>query len=882
MEIDIAYKYSPVSFGPRKPFLLQESFLFNNKIKTVLFEDWINTLSSNIKKNPGLEFPTRRLIKPKLKPTTDTIKDNLLCMLYIHSLIKRDVRCQPGELNTFSCFPLGHCAIVGPLRKTNKLINLPNYGVLGSWFFPRFVFLLEYSSDKLNLEIRRFCMFRQTDILNHCLSPQKTITLNIDDCLDLSKDITKLWQSVHLFGIDFNLSENIIGTSPVYQLNESQLEQVYSEYHNEITTETLFHLGYTLDCIGISIECCKKYASDLLSYIKPIYQECINKRTGLFPSIIQDCIVDDLISVVNNFLFVENYKSYSRLLRVLFDAHNKLSVAENIDVDTRSNLITIINYTINKAVNDISSIHSDELGQAGLIYGDNPDDVCYLNGLVLDINTADYLKAFSKNVQENEFWEIDETFLRKKENDYLAQKSIVKTPKLSGIFQIAKNNVFGYGFNIGNQFKIIDNSKSIDDQKKYFSYKKIIERKSPSNGTQVFQTWTFSPKNSNYSIISYRTGSKVKCNDVRDKLKKLFNETTIIAPDEKEIFEILFTWIISTYCFELFEEHPIIIFQGDSDQNIRDIIAAITNLCFNGKRLTNPSEDSILKYATEYQATLSILDLDPENIFYSKGTLSFNLNRGNTKDWTETAKDATETFYCPKIIHAKQFLTHNIDTGPYGISFNLNHMPNRYLRTIESEEKQIIIDMICSFIMTNWQSIVENYRNLEYFSSKGINRIWKPLFAVAKVVGTEDCLLTYYINSIQNSKAILETDEIVQTMIILKKLINDYGKGHFFHDYIVTQYHKYFDKEFPNRNRIRSILRGIGYPKIVNKRNKGIRFDPKLHRDKVNLRPRDNSYTAYFLDPVALDECILEQAKNPIYGKCNIITLINEQVNQND
>ena len=470
-----------------------------------------------------------------------------------------------------------------------------------------------------------------------------------------------------------------------------------------------------------------------------------------------------------------------------------------------------------------------------------------------------------------------------------------QTLKASGIFQISRDDFFGYGFNMDTSFWIIDTDKLLyNDIGALFNKLSLTRLDQSQTETRKWPTWKYFANESDYSIEKIRQNGTLD-ESIIPHLEKYLKESIEIDDKEKPLWNILYTWIVSTYCYTIFAEHPIITLEADSNENIKIIIASVAKACFNGNCFIGLKDFSILSRASSFQQTLAIEEIDRKNIVDQRGPLYSSILRGNIVDWSKSAMNDDLTFFCPKIIHSEFFLKNERDLGVYTIKLALNRHGMRYTGRTEGKSIQAIKDHLYSYVLSKLPEIRKNYKDNEYFKTYGIKQIWQPLFAVGRVMGIDNDLLEYYQGKTKNARTILEDNESVQVFVTFLKYAKRKCEGHYFYKDLMAKYNSRFNKEVTNRSFFTGILNGNGLDYIHQVEDKLKDKKIKKNEKQFEIRTRKaylgkkvglkNPDYACYLDKELLEKCIHDLIQDLVNkGKYKdfheIMTVINQEINQ--
>ena len=210
---------------------------------------------------------------------------------------------------------------------------------------------------------------------------------------------------------------------------------------------------------------------------------------------------------------------------------------------------------------------------------------------------------------------------------------------------------------------------------------------------------------------------------------------------DERLFTITSLYIISTYCFELFNSIGYLFFCSDSGSG-KTKFADILRFCsFNSINATNPSEAVLFRILQQTRGTMFVDDY--ENIEDKKKNaidqiLKVGYKRGGQTIRAEKIGDS----YIPKYfdVYSPKVITNTI--GLDSITYS-RCIPVHLLKTATKKGNlnpdefdnvwKIIRNQCFEFIMFNWKDIEKNYRSLETneFNNRDLELV-KPLLALAK------------------------------------------------------------------------------------------------------------------------------------------------------
>lgn len=215
---------------------------------------------------------------------------------------------------------------------------------------------------------------------------------------------------------------------------------------------------------------------------------------------------------------------------------------------------------------------------------------------------------------------------------------------------------------------------------------------------------------------------------------------------DERLFTLTGLYIISTYCFELFNSIGYLFFCSDSGSGKTKYADIIRFCSFNSINATNPSEAVLFRIIQQTKGTLFVDDY--ENIDDKKKSaidqiLKVGYKRGGQTIRAEKIGDN----YVPKFfdVYSPKVITNTI--GLDSITYS-RCIPIHLLKTTSVKGKlnpndfdpvwQEIRDSCYEFVMVNWSGIEDCYNSLilDDFNNRDLELV-KPLLAIAKYMGDD-------------------------------------------------------------------------------------------------------------------------------------------------
>ena len=380
---------------------LKKCFLFNNRISKASLlsgingSEFIKVLEERLKTE--YEKNTTLIVSNLLNSSKGGDEKSLLRYLYLKKVIAYQDRCkyQPA-LDIFFYYPLGHCAVVGPINGNSTNIDLPAYGTIGSWFFPRFIFILENIKENV-LGIRRFYRFNKTEIMKYCDNPEMPITIDISKSLLLRDEIKNAYDTA--LRIDKTNEENVDKISGLLQKKCFQESKFESDILDCIKNESsiIYDYAYLVDPVGQLVDSCKSKENHILDYYlssltllnkhmtkkdSPLFKSFLGKLSLFVPLLWP---VYALRSASTPQQILADYQLYLETLRILFKCYIEL-LNEAKDKNTLSNWFTLVTLSINFIADRLKLTDKVQPGQTILSY--NRDSLNFIHGIAFNSETT--------------------------------------------------------------------------------------------------------------------------------------------------------------------------------------------------------------------------------------------------------------------------------------------------------------------------------------------------------------------------------------------------------------------------------------------------------------------------------------------------------------
>lgn len=230
--------------------------------------------------------------------------------------------------------------------------------------------------------------------------------------------------------------------------------------------------------------------------------------------------------------------------------------------------------------------------------------------------------------------------------------------------------------------------------------------------------------------------------------KQLFEEIRgklehFIDVEDKRVLDLVAIYIISTYCFTIFNSIGYLFFYADKETGKTKFMQLIGLICFNPINATNPSESALFRLCDCAQPTLLIDDyekIEDDKRVVINQILKVGYKKGGQTIRCEKINDRFEPqqfdVYCPKVITN----TSGLDSITLSRCIVLRLLKTKTEKgRLEPDESnpcwQGLRDSCYNFVLENWAKIRENYQNckLEDFNNRQFELV-KGLLAVAQTI----------------------------------------------------------------------------------------------------------------------------------------------------
>lgn len=215
-------------------------------------------------------------------------------------------------------------------------------------------------------------------------------------------------------------------------------------------------------------------------------------------------------------------------------------------------------------------------------------------------------------------------------------------------------------------------------------------------------------------------------------------------PDNR-LYRILDIWSRGTYCFQIFQAYPYVWFIGLIRTGKSKATQIIKLVSFNGQFVVNPSTAFIFRCIEAIKPTLAIdeacgLDRSDKDIV---AILNSGYKSGIVVPRVQKETGEIELFdvYCPKVINGLEELSETLQDRSITIKMEESTNPDIINRSVVEEHPiwQKIRLKLYKWTLENQDKIRDYYLTLE--SPEGISgrdwELWRPLLAIAKVLGDE-------------------------------------------------------------------------------------------------------------------------------------------------
>lgn len=218
---------------------------------------------------------------------------------------------------------------------------------------------------------------------------------------------------------------------------------------------------------------------------------------------------------------------------------------------------------------------------------------------------------------------------------------------------------------------------------------------------------------------------------------------------EPVLYDIVTCWVLGTYLFPMFMTYPYLWLTGMKNTGKSKLEAVLKLLCFNGKKLVNPTEATIFRTIQNERPTY-IID-ESRGIFGSEvfPAIEAILNAGYKNDGTKVPRcvgDSNEVeefdVYGPKVIAGLNRISDVLEDRsiamvmeePDDVNIQDEEIDPRVSMFREARQKAF------SFALSHYKDVREAYDMLKRFTHlHGRNReLWLPLLAICECVNPSE------------------------------------------------------------------------------------------------------------------------------------------------
>lgn len=247
--------------------------------------------------------------------------------------------------------------------------------------------------------------------------------------------------------------------------------------------------------------------------------------------------------------------------------------------------------------------------------------------------------------------------------------------------------------------------------------------------------------------------------DILQNCIDIFNDYIDFGQENIEF--ILSLWIMGTYVYKLFPVYPYIFLHGETGSGKTAVLNILRELCFNAESIISTTPAALFRIANTCSPTL-LID-EAENLVGKEtdkeilALLNSGYKQGDQAKRVEKIKDDNFTIksfsvYCPKAIANIRGIPQTIRGRSIEIIMTKTIRKDTIKRELlfeiscNASRWQKLRDKLYRFIFYYFKDIYKEYQNMmigddnNRIRSDFLGRdleIWKPLFAIAKVIDNE-------------------------------------------------------------------------------------------------------------------------------------------------